>query len=178
MVPTSAGDEDTSTRTRILEATFKVLGRKGHTKLNLSDVAAEAGVSRPTLYYWFSSKDDLLNAFGDYEQHVCDQGIEAAMAGLEGVDRVDAALRFIVDYKHSFSLGTMVAVEPEHVVFEMARSIPVMRERIRQALGGPNADRAASAAVRIAICHYLVEGDDEAEFLAQLRYAVGIDPPA
>jgi AcrR family transcriptional regulator len=48
-------DPDTSTRQRILAATAEVLGRHGMTKLSLSDVALQAGVSRPTLYRWFAS---------------------------------------------------------------------------------------------------------------------------
>ena len=49
--------EDTSTRTRIMAAAVEVLSRSGQTKLSLSDVAAQAGISRPTLYRWFASKD-------------------------------------------------------------------------------------------------------------------------
>lgn len=39
----SIGDNDTSTRQRILAATAEVLGRNGKTKLSLSDVANQAG---------------------------------------------------------------------------------------------------------------------------------------
>ena len=49
--------DDTSTRHRILVATAEVLGRSGQTKLSLSEVALQAGVSRPTLYRWFADKE-------------------------------------------------------------------------------------------------------------------------
>jgi AcrR family transcriptional regulator len=49
-------EDDTSTRRRILVATSEVLKRNGQTKLSLSEVALQAGVSRPTLYRWFASK--------------------------------------------------------------------------------------------------------------------------
>ena len=61
-------DEDTSTRQRLLVATAEVLARKGMTKLSLSEVALQAGVSRPTLYRWFASKEELLDAFGGWER--------------------------------------------------------------------------------------------------------------
>ena len=41
---------------------------------------------------------------------------------------------------------------------------------------GENADVAASAVVRIAVCHYLVQGGTPEEFLAELRHAAGLDP--
>jgi AcrR family transcriptional regulator len=72
---------DTSTRRRILAATAEVLAKNGHTKLNLSDVAVQAGVSRPTLYRWFASKRELLDAFGRYEREAFDDGISRATVG-------------------------------------------------------------------------------------------------
>jgi TetR/AcrR family transcriptional regulator, repressor for uid operon len=59
---------DQSTRERILAATAEVLGRNGMTKLSLSEVALQAGVSRPTLYRWFASKRELLDAFVVWER--------------------------------------------------------------------------------------------------------------
>ena len=79
-------------------------------------MAATAGVSRPTLYRWFPSKEALLEAFGVYEQQKYDAGIAAAVAGLEGEARLDAILRFIVEFQHTYSLRRIVDVEPEHVV--------------------------------------------------------------
>ena len=76
--------DDTSTRHRILVATAEVLGRSGQTKLSLSEVALQAGVSRPTLYRWFASKEELLDAFGLYERQMFDTGISRATAGLRG----------------------------------------------------------------------------------------------
>src|SRR5262245_50757372 len=96
--------EPLTTSDRILEATLDVLGRSGPRKLSLSDVAAAAGVSRPTLYRWFPTKEALLEAFGRYEQRKYDAGIAAAVEGLEGEARLDAVLRFIVDFQHSYSL--------------------------------------------------------------------------
>ena len=105
-------DPDKSTRRRILAATFVVLARDGRRKLQLSDVAAEAKVSRPTLYRHFGSKDGLLEAFGLYEQDNFDAGITAAIAGLSGADRLDAALRFIVDFQSTYSLGSLTEMTP------------------------------------------------------------------
>src|SRR6202046_3432244 len=107
--PAPAGDAEQSTRRRILAATFVVLARDGRRRLQLSDVAAQAKVSRPTLYRYFGSKEGLLEAFGLYEQDNFDAGIATAIAGLSGADRLDAALRFVVDFQSSYSLGSLGA---------------------------------------------------------------------
>jgi AcrR family transcriptional regulator len=167
-------ETDPSTRQRILAATAEVLGRNGKTKLSLSEVAAQAGVSRPTLYRWFASKEELLSAFSQYERQIFDSGLAKATAGLKGVDRLDAALRFIVEYQHSYSGVRMVDVEPEHVIAQFSRVIPQMRDGLQRLLPGPNAAVKAATVIRIAISHYIVRSDDADQFLAQLRHAVGI----
>ena len=166
--------EDTSTRRRILAATAEVLGRSGQTKLSLSEVALQAGVSRPTLYRWFASKEELLGAFGVYEREMFDTGISTATAGLRGTEKLDAALRFIVEYQQSYSGVRVVDIEPEVVIAQLTHVIPVMRARLLKLLSGSNAQVKASTAIRVAISHYIVRSDDEGQFLAQLRHAVGI----
>ncbi|KUI20214.1 TetR family transcriptional regulator [Mycobacterium sp. GA-1285] len=166
-------DAEQSTRRRILAATFVVLARDGRRKLQLSDVAAEAGVSRPTLYRHFGSKEGLLEAFGLYEQDNFDAGIATAMAGLVGPERLDAALRFVVEFQSTYSLGSLADVEPEHVLHQMRRVLPIMHERIARIIPGDNNDVAAAAVVRIAVCHYLLGGGSPESFLAELRHAAG-----
>jgi AcrR family transcriptional regulator len=168
-------DGDTSTRTRIMEAAVEVMSRSGQSKLSLSDVAHQAGISRPTLYRWFASKDELLIAVGLYEQRKFDEGISRATAGLDGIEKLDAALKFIVDFQHAHSLGRMIEVEPAHVVTQMGLVLPVMRERLQRLLTGDNAAVAAATALRVAASHYMVTSDDKDQLLAQLRHAVGID---
>jgi AcrR family transcriptional regulator len=166
--------EDTSTRHRILVATAEVLGRSGQTKLSLSEVALQAGVSRPTLYRWFASKSELLDAFGVYELEMFDTGIGRVTAGLRGTETLDAALRFIVEYQHSYSGVRLVDIEPEVVIAQLSAIIPLMRARLQKLLSGPNGEVKAATAIRVAVSHYIVRSDDDEQFLAQLRHAVGV----
>ncbi|MGH3633200.1 TetR/AcrR family transcriptional regulator [Mycobacterium sp.] len=165
---------DTSTRHRILTATAEVLSRNGKRKLSLSDVAIQAGVSRPTLYRWFPSKEELLAAFSRYERQAFDSGLVKATAGLKGVEKLDAALRFIVEYQHSYTGVRMVDIEPEYVIAEFSRVIPIMRAGLERLMPGPGGAVKAATAIRVAISHYIVRSDDADQFLSQLRHAVGI----
>ncbi|MEJ2734170.1 MAG: TetR/AcrR family transcriptional regulator [Anaerolineae bacterium] len=49
-------------RSQILDAALTVFSSKGFHATNVSDVAAQAGVSQGTIYWYFDSKDDLLLA--------------------------------------------------------------------------------------------------------------------
>ena len=95
---TDQSDVQDPMRARILSATFKVLCRHGYGKFNLSDVAAQAGISRPTLYKSFSSKDELLAAFSQFELQLLRDDLARAVQGHQGRPRLDAVLQFLADF--------------------------------------------------------------------------------
>jgi AcrR family transcriptional regulator len=165
---------DTSSRERILAATAEVLGRNGMSKLSLSEVALQAGVSRPTLYRWFSDKRELLDAFVVWERQYYERAVADATTDLPACERLDAALRVIVEYQQSYPGLRMIDIEPAQVIRRLARVIPMMRQRLERLATGPDPALAVSTAVRVAVSHYLVRSDDDDDFLNQLRHAARV----
>jgi AcrR family transcriptional regulator len=49
-------------RDLILDATERLLGRFGYSKMSMEDIAREAGLGRRTLYLYFSGKEDVALA--------------------------------------------------------------------------------------------------------------------
>ncbi len=49
-------------RQQIIDAALAVFTQKGFHAANVSDVAAQAGVSQGTIYWYFESKEELLMA--------------------------------------------------------------------------------------------------------------------
>src|SRR5690242_187173 len=144
------------------------------TKLSLSAVALQAGVSRPTLYRWFPSKEDLLDALGKWETQMYEHGVAEACAGLPAREKLDATLQFIVEYQHSYPGLRIVDIEPAHMIRRLSHIIPLMRARLERLIPGPDSAEAAATAVRVAVSHYLVRSDDDADFLDQLRHAARV----
>jgi AcrR family transcriptional regulator len=169
-----APDPDTSSRQRILAATAEVLGRNGMTKLSLSEVALQAGVSRPTLYRYFADKRELLDAFVVWERQFYERAVAEATADIPACERLDAALRVIVEFQQSYPGLRMIDYEPAQVIKRLSRVIPLMRARLERLDQGPDAALAVATAVRVAMAHYLVASDDADQFLEQLRYAARV----
>jgi TetR/AcrR family transcriptional regulator, repressor for uid operon len=163
-------------RERILRATFKVLCRHGYSKFSLSDVATQAGISRPTLYKSFSSKDDLLAAFSQFELTLVREELARAVEGHSDRQRLDAVLQFLVDFYGSYQMRGLVEIEPATMLAQMSRALPRLGELISNELAGQVADPEAVSMtlVRIAVCHYLVPGYDDNRLLDQLRCAAGL----
>jgi hypothetical protein len=122
----------------------------------------------------FVSRKSLLDSTIEWEKDAFARGIATAIAGSCGVGKLEAALRFIVEYQKS-SAHRMVGVERVHTIAQLGPMIPILREQLRRLLPPEhNSEVVADAAVRVAISHYLVPSDDSDQFLAQLRCAVGI----
>src|ERR1700752_2131877 len=79
--PTSVGDDEVAdsksalTRARILDAAAHVLGTKGYAGLRLTDVASEAEIQAPAIYYYYASRDELIEevmwaGIADMREHV------------------------------------------------------------------------------------------------------------
>jgi AcrR family transcriptional regulator len=58
--------DDQEARNRIVEAASHCVDRLGPSAFSLSEVANELGVSRPTVYRYFPSTDELLSAVGQF----------------------------------------------------------------------------------------------------------------
>jgi AcrR family transcriptional regulator len=144
------------------------------TKLSLSEVAMQAGVSRPTLYRYFADKRQLLDGFVVWERQFYERAVDDATADLPPCERLDAALRVIVEYQQSYPGLRMIDIEPAQVIRRLSRVIPLMRERLERLASGPDRGLAVSTAVRVAISHYLVRSDDDDDFLDQLRHAARV----
>jgi AcrR family transcriptional regulator len=85
------------TRTRILDATVRVMAR-GVASVSIPAVAAEAGVSVPTVYHHFGTKSDLLAATYPHLEkraglpdRVIPRTVEELSDGVRGIfERIDA----------------------------------------------------------------------------------------
>ncbi|MFC5947507.1 TetR/AcrR family transcriptional regulator [Pseudonocardia lutea] len=58
----TAASEETGRRDRVLQSALQSFARYGYRKTSMNEVAREAKISRPGLYFLFSSKQELFRA--------------------------------------------------------------------------------------------------------------------
>nr|WP_319539106.1 TetR/AcrR family transcriptional regulator [uncultured Methanospirillum sp.] len=61
-MPRVLPDYKEESRKQILQIATRLILEKGYKNVNMGDIAAEAGISRPTLYLYFKDKKDLFMA--------------------------------------------------------------------------------------------------------------------
>ena len=84
------------TRDRILEAAMDRFGSQGFPGTSLDEIAADVGVRKQTVLYWFPSKDELLAAAIDLIAGQLVAEIATAIHGVAmGFVRVEATVKAV-----------------------------------------------------------------------------------
>ena len=114
---------------RILDAAQRLLVLTGARKFSLSDVATLAGVSRPTIYRYFVSKEELIDALGKRERRRFNTAMDNAMSGVVGVARLEAAVDVVATFVEDQPPGRLLDLEPSFAHDRNGRSTTHDRRR-------------------------------------------------
>lgn len=88
---------------KILESAERLIIKKGVENTSLSDIAKEVGISKGTLYYYYSSKNELINDIADKYFLEIGHNINVALENLDKksnpIDVVQKMFKEILDSK-------------------------------------------------------------------------------
>ncbi len=132
------------TRTQILDAALESVTLYGVSRASLGDVAKRAGVSRQTVYRYFSSRDELVAAVVAREEQALIDLTRTAADGTEGlVDALTVAVVAVVRAAAEHPLVTrLLAADAEGLMTLLLNGrVPVL-SAARPALTDLVADRA------------------------------------
>ncbi|WP_139329662.1 TetR/AcrR family transcriptional regulator, partial [Mycobacterium sp. IS-2888] len=89
--PVGANAEET--RRRIIAAAMRCVGDVGYSKATIREIARAADMTSGSLYHYFPTKSELLNATGEEVEGIVSHRLRAAAAAFDDVvDRLDAVL--------------------------------------------------------------------------------------
>jgi AcrR family transcriptional regulator len=179
-----AGSDHGDLADRILDAAQRLAFRTGARKLSLSDVATLAGVSRPTIYRYFVSKEELIDALGKRERRRFTAALDEATSSVAGVARLEAAVDVVATFVEAQPPGRLLDLEPAFAHEQMAQALPMLTEGLvavleRCAREGafltPVDPRALAGAIaRTALSHYIFPDADRAEARREICAAAGL----
>src|SRR5271165_7162015 len=120
----SAGLKSQRTRSRILDAAAHVLSVKGFAGTRLTDVAEYAELRAPAIYYYFPSREDLIEevmycGINDMRRHLQDT-LRALPPGTTPMDKMMAAVEAHLRHELELSDYTTASIRnsgqiPEHL---------------------------------------------------------------
>ena len=169
---------------RILDAAQRLVFRAGARKMSLSDVATLAAVSRPTIYRYFVSKEELIDALGKRERRRFGTAMDKAMSGVVGIARLETAVDVVATFVEDQPPGWLLDLEPGFAHEQMAQALPMLTEVLMVVLQRCAREDAFATAVdpvdlagaiaRTALSHYTFPDTDRAATRRQIRAAAGL----
>jgi TetR/AcrR family transcriptional regulator, cholesterol catabolism regulator len=119
------GSKSARTRERILDAAAHVLSRNGYAGTRLTDVAEQAQLQAPAIYYYFPSRDDLIeevmwSGIAHMRAHM-DGALAAVPPAAGPLARIDAAVEAHLRYCLEISDYTTAAIRNAGQVPERIR---------------------------------------------------------
>ena len=108
---------------KILSGALDAIASRGVRRLSMSDIIDASGVSRGTLYRYFSNKDEVLAAVSEFVCTGFENGIREAGQGIaEPIERFKAVMQFYARYTNENSPDRVFEVEPAfHLAFFRSR---------------------------------------------------------
>jgi AcrR family transcriptional regulator len=108
---------------RILSGALAAIAARGAKRLSMSDIIDASGVSRGTLYRYFSNKDQVLAAVAEFVCTGFESGIRDAGKGIDDpIERLRTVMQFYDRYTDENSPGRIFEVEPAfHLAFFRSR---------------------------------------------------------
>jgi len=121
------------TRARILDVALDQFRRQGFEETTMRGIAAAAGVSLGSAYYYFQSKEDLVMAFYERAIEAMTPQMEAALSGASDFEgRVEAlmAVKFAYFQPNRTFLGALLrhSADPENRLSPFSEATRHIRE--------------------------------------------------
>jgi AcrR family transcriptional regulator len=101
---------------RILAATEEIILRSGAERISIFDVCQEVGISRGTFYRYFSSQDDLLDAFSRHKRDQFHANLQKTANLTDPDERFQALITFIDDYLENTRARRLLLVAPDYAM--------------------------------------------------------------
>jgi TetR/AcrR family transcriptional regulator, repressor for uid operon len=169
---------------RILDAARQLVVQQGARRLSLTEVATLAGVSRPTVYRYFVSKEELLDALGKLEYRRFNSAMEQAVSRVSGRERIEAAIDVVAAFLQDQPPRSLIDLEPGFVNDQMAHVLPMVTDALVAvltqsadqdgAIHPASARDVAGAIARTALSHYIFPDVDANVARRQIRAAAGL----
>lgn len=170
----------TGTEQRILTAAIEAAAIHGVRRLSVSDVALRAGVSRPTLYKHYPSKDALVAGVVAHEARVFVEAVVAATEPFEDPRRaIEVAIVTTLRLAREHPLlDRIIQTEPETLLplltADGGPAVPAIRDAVQRviehrlpSLPEVARRRAADALTRLLVSYAVSAPDDPPEIVAE-----------
>ena len=186
--PLARGTIREATRERILEGAMKAVSSHGLSKLEMTDVSASAGVSRGTLYRYFSNRNELLHSLTVREAHnFWTRCVEALEDCEQDEERLKLLMLHATRYvREHAALQRLLETDPAFILSSLRQSFFTVRDELGRLLvpalknSGPvkagivSVEQLVDWLTRILVTAYLFPTEDNAAMESAMEAMHGL----
>ncbi|WP_099020792.1 TetR/AcrR family transcriptional regulator [Mycolicibacterium palauense] len=166
----AAPTTDAEARKRIIDATLRIVDRRGAANTTVSDVAADLGITRRTVYRYFTGTEELFTAVADVALESFVARVESLTADMDVAAQLVEVVAYIVEQlPREPQLALLLANDRSHS-FSRSMLAPAEIARCRAILQHTNIDWAVLGYDDRTI-------DELVEFLLRIIQSMVIAPP-
>jgi TetR/AcrR family transcriptional regulator len=138
---------------QIFAAALDLFAERGYAGASLQDIVSAARLTKPTLYYYFKSKEGLFNALLEYAYQECFERMQSAVARTTGVEEqlteiLASLFLFFGERRHltrlafasAFAAPGEMPVSP-HIKLKRRRNFEFVHGVVKQGLADGALDR-------------------------------------
>ncbi len=89
---------ENETKRKIIDVAVKMIKDEGYDKVTINDICRAAGVSKHTLYYYFKSKEEILNSYGEVPLGVRHFEIERLVTAENSFEKFFLTFSSLIDF--------------------------------------------------------------------------------
>jgi len=118
----------TSTRKdEVIRVAARLFAAKGYHATTLDEIAEEIGVTKPALYYYITSKEDILRSIINRIMEPMEEASEVGKSSLPPKERMERIIRILVQFSAERTETTRIAFEQSNILPK--RSQDALRRR-------------------------------------------------
>ena len=117
----------------ILRVASQLLVERGYANLNMDDLADVVGISKPTLYQHFSSKEELVSQVVMHSYSVMEEQLATELTGTP-LEKISRLFRYIA--KARYVANSITGTIDQETLWSVMRTNPLLGERRKQAYEG------------------------------------------
>ncbi|MBA3302170.1 MAG: TetR/AcrR family transcriptional regulator [Thermoleophilaceae bacterium] len=126
---------------QMLDAALRVFADRGYTGATMDDIAGAAGVTKPLVYSYFASKEDLFERCVEHAGDSLMEAMESAGADEEDPERMMweralAYFRFVGDHSAEWRLMITEPIPGEGLARTRIRVVEQMQRFLEEGIGG------------------------------------------
>ena len=125
----TANEAAVARKDEVIRVAARLFAAKGYHATTLDEIAEEMGVTKPALYYYIASKEDILQIIINRMMEPMEQVGEVGRSNLQPKEKVEKIIRMLVQFATERKETTLIAFEQANILPKKSRDALKRRQK-------------------------------------------------